>query len=297
MIDSTDVMRGSILIVDDQEANVLLLEQMLRSAGYSAITSTMNPTKVCELHLVNRYDLILLDLQMPGMDGFQVMENLKQIETGGYLPILVITAQAGHKLRALKAGARDFVSKPFDLAEVLLRVYNLLEVRLLHLEALRLYDQVAAEQKVSERLLSDLLPHSLAEILKGLPEAAARGPQKLIAESHAEVIILFADIVAFTRFAEGASARVLSGVLNDIAARLPDEGDVPGRKRSDTLDDAYLASMDLSDLVADHTIRTAEMALDLSEALDRFNARSSYQIRLRISLDGGAGPGKAPYRM
>jgi adenylate cyclase len=297
MINSTDVMHGNILIVDDQEANVLLLEQMLRSAGYSSITSTMNPAKVCELHLVNRYDLILLDLQMPGMDGFQVMENLKQIETGGYLPILVITAQAGHKLRALKAGARDFVSKPFDLAEVLLRVYNLLEVRLLHLETLKLYAQVVAEQKVSERLLSDLLPHSLAEVLKGLPETEAHGPQKLITGSRAEIILLFADIVAFTRFAEGASAKVMMGVLNDIAARLPGEEGVPGRKRSETKDDAYLASMDLSDLVADHTLRTADMALDLSESLDRFNARSRYQIKVRISIDGGIRQGRPSFAL
>jgi CheY-like chemotaxis protein len=148
MINSTDVLRGNILIVDDQEANVFLLKEMLRSAGYSSITSTMNPARVCELHLRNRCDLILLDLQMSGMDGFQVMENLREIETGGYLPILAVTAQAGQKLRVLKAGARDFVSKPFDLAEVLLRVYNLVEVRLLHLETLKLYGQVVAQQAV-----------------------------------------------------------------------------------------------------------------------------------------------------
>ena len=96
-----------------------------------------NPHEVCELHRKHRYDLILLDLQMPGMDGFQVMEGLKEIETDGYLPVLVITAQPDHKLRALKAGAKDFVSKPFDLAEVLMRVHNMLEVRLLHLEMRR----------------------------------------------------------------------------------------------------------------------------------------------------------------
>ena len=107
---------------------------MLRSAGYVSITSTMDPGEVCELHLKNRYDLILLDLQMPGMDGFQVMEGLKEIEPDGYLPVLVITAQPGHKLRALQAGAKDFISKPFELAEVLARVHNMLEVRLLHKE-------------------------------------------------------------------------------------------------------------------------------------------------------------------
>jgi PAS domain S-box-containing protein len=135
MIRSSDILKAGILIVDDQEANVSLLEQMLRGAGYVSIASTRNPHEVCELHRKNRYSLILLDLQMPGLDGFHVMEGLKAIETDGYLPVLVITAQPDHKLRALKAGAKDFVSKPFDLAEVLMRVYNLLEVRLLHLEA------------------------------------------------------------------------------------------------------------------------------------------------------------------
>jgi PAS domain S-box-containing protein len=134
MISSSDILKAKILIVDDQEDNVYLLEEMLRGAGYVSITSTKNPLEVCDLHRKNHYSLILLDLQMPGLDGFKVMEGLKAIETSGYLPVLVQTAQPSHKLRALKAGAKDFVSKPFDLAEVLMRVYNMLEVRLLHEE-------------------------------------------------------------------------------------------------------------------------------------------------------------------
>ncbi len=151
MIGSEDIFKADILIVDDQEANISLLEKMLRGAGYVSIASTRNPHDVCKLHRQNRYLLILLDLQMPGLDGFQVMEGLKVIETGSYLPVLVITAQPGHKLRALKAGAKDFISKPFDLAEVSMRVYNMIEVRLLHLETKRLYDQIVVEQKVSLR--------------------------------------------------------------------------------------------------------------------------------------------------
>ncbi len=131
MIHSSDILKSPILIVDDQQANVLLLEQMLRRAGYLAIHSTMVSGQVCELHRVNRYSVILLDLEMPGMDGFQVMEGLKAIETGGYIPVLVITAEPKHKLRALKAGARDFVSKPLDLVEVLMRVRNMIEVLML----------------------------------------------------------------------------------------------------------------------------------------------------------------------
>ena len=149
MINSADILHANVLIVDDLEANVLLLERMLRGAGYVSITSTMDPGEVCELHLKNRYDLILLDLQMPGMDGFQVMEGLKEIAPDGYLPVLVITAQPGHKLHALQAGAKDFISKPFELAEVLARVHNMLEVRLLHKE-LHNYNDVL-EQRVRER--------------------------------------------------------------------------------------------------------------------------------------------------
>jgi len=135
MINSSDILRASILIVDDRQADVSLLERALRAAGYVAIASTMNPEEVCELHRKNHYNLILLDLQMPGMDGFQVIEGLQAIETEGYLSVLVFTAHPAHKLRALKAGAKDFVTKPVDLAEVLLRVHNLLEIRLLHLES------------------------------------------------------------------------------------------------------------------------------------------------------------------
>jgi signal transduction histidine kinase len=145
MIDPPDILKANILIVDDQETNISLLEQMLDGAGYVSIASTKEGSKVCELHRRRSFDLILLDLQMPGMDGFQVMEALREIETDGYLPVLVVTAQPGHKLKALKAGARDFVSKPFELGEVLARVHNMLEVRLLHLKARRLYDQLAAE--------------------------------------------------------------------------------------------------------------------------------------------------------
>ena len=149
MLETTEILNASILIVDDQKTNVMLLEKMLRDAGYRRITSTMDPHVVCPLHLAHRYDLILLDLQMPEMDGFQVMEGLKEIETDGYLPVLVVTAQPGHKLRALQAGAKDFVSKPFDLIEVQTRIHNMLEVRLLY-QKLDNYNKVL-EQTVLER--------------------------------------------------------------------------------------------------------------------------------------------------
>ena len=144
-----DILNASILIVDDQESNVSLLEQLLSDTGYTSVASTMNPREVCALHRANGYDLILLDLQMPGMDGFEVMAGLKANDSDGYLPVVVITAQPGHKLRALQAGAKDFISKPFDLVEVKTRIHNMLEVRLLY-KRLENYNKLL-EQAVQER--------------------------------------------------------------------------------------------------------------------------------------------------
>src|SRR5664280_969804 len=149
MLSASDILNASILIVDDQDANVKLLERLLGEAGYANIASTMSPRDVDALHRKNRYDLILLDLQMPGMDGFEVMECLKTNDADSYLPVIVLTAQPAHKLRALQAGAKDFISKPFDLLEVKTRMHNMIEVRLLY-KQLENYNKML-EQTVQER--------------------------------------------------------------------------------------------------------------------------------------------------
>lgn len=148
MMTPEEILNASILIVDDQESNVMLLEELLGSSGYTNFTSTMNPLEVCALHRKHSYDLILLDLQLPVMDGFQIMEGLKTSITDPYLPVIVLTAQPGHKLRALQAGAKDFISKPFDLVEVKTRIHNALEVRLL-------YKKLADNNKKLELLVEE----------------------------------------------------------------------------------------------------------------------------------------------
>jgi PAS domain S-box-containing protein len=154
MLEAREILNASVLIVDDLETNVMLLGDVLRQAGYTNISSTQNPREVAALHREHRYDLILLDLQMPEMDGFEVIEALKQIDGNGYLPVLVITAQPGHKLRALAAGAKDFVSKPFDMVEVQTRIHNMLEVRLLYRKLAdhnRLLEQIVLERTAELR--------------------------------------------------------------------------------------------------------------------------------------------------
>jgi PAS domain S-box-containing protein len=166
MASVADISGAAILVVDDREANVSLLEQILSEEGYTRITTTTDPQEVCALHLKNRYDLILLDLQMPGMDGFEVMDGLKAIESETYLPVIVLTAQPTQKLRALKAGARDFISKPFELVDVTTRIRNMLEVRVLYRQ-LENYSEVlelAVQERTAELRESEARYRSLAEM-------------------------------------------------------------------------------------------------------------------------------------
>jgi len=166
VISAADILRGRILIVDDLAANVSLLTQMLGSAGYVNVDSTMDPREVCGLHRQNHYDLILLDLLMPAMDGFAVLEALKAIEAERYVPVLVITAQPGHKLRALQAGAKDFISKPIDLVEATARIHNMLEVRLLYrqLEKYNLVLEQTVQERTAELRVSEERFHRLTEL-------------------------------------------------------------------------------------------------------------------------------------
>jgi adenylate cyclase len=134
MIDATDILAARILVVDDDPDAASTLAQVLTLHGHGSVETTTDPGSVRALHRANDYDLILLDLQMPNMDGFVVMEGLREFERDGYLPVLAITGEAGHRMPALKLGARDFLRKPVDPEELVLRVRNMIEVRLLYKE-------------------------------------------------------------------------------------------------------------------------------------------------------------------
>jgi two-component system, cell cycle response regulator len=208
---ASDILNASILIVDDQESNVILLKQLLSEAGYTRVSSTMNSQEVCALHRDSPYDLIVLDLQMPGLDGFQVMAALKTNEPDSYLPVIVITAQPDHKLRALQAGAKDFVSKPFDLVEVKTRIHNMLEVRLLYkklekytreLERKALYDSMTGLP--NRDLFDDRLVHAIA-----------------LASRHAWTLaVMFLDLDRFKCINDTHGHAVGDEVLKEVAKRL-----------------------------------------------------------------------------
>jgi serine phosphatase RsbU (regulator of sigma subunit) len=262
MVSSTDILNAKILVVDDNATNVSLLERMLHSAGYTSVTSTNDPHAVYELYRENRYGLILLDLQMPGMDGFEVMERLKEIEGDSYLPVLVTTAEPSHKLRALKAGAKDFVSKPFDLAELRARVHNILQVRLLHLESKRcnqMLEETVRELEASREVIR----------LKTIDEQKKSERELALAQETQESLLprIVPQFENFHIHAFNNPTRYVGGDFYDFLQL--DSGDwmgvladVSGKGMSAAL----LSSMTLGALSAELRSRT-----NPSEALDRVN--------------------------
>ncbi len=173
---TNSLLDAKILIVDDQPQNVRLFEMMLSYAGYANVQSTSDSREVEGLYRENDFDLIMLDIRMPHLDGFQVMAQLSDRIKGDYLPILVLTAQEDMetRLKALEAGAKDFVTKPFDRMEVLKRIHNMLEVRFFHNERMRRTETL--EAKVRERTSelqarNDELERTRLEIVQRLGRA------------------------------------------------------------------------------------------------------------------------------
>ncbi len=216
-----DILHAKILVVDDCADNVELMLEILRDAGYTDVTSTMLPDQVCPLHRQHCYDLILLDLQMPELNGFQVMKGLKEIEQGGYLPVLALTAQPSFKIAALEAGARDFISKPFDLLEVHKRIHNMLEVRLL-------YKELAQYSKQQQEL-------ALHDPLTGLPNRRLLEDRIANTLQHAvrkqnKAAVMYLDLDGFKGINDTHGHAYGDEILKQVAQRL-----VGASRREDTV--------------------------------------------------------------
>lgn len=167
---NVDPKLANILVVDDELANVKLLEKILRTTGFNHVVSTQRPTEVLPLHQQHNFDLILLDIDMPKLDGYGVMQQLNKFTNNNLPPILVLTAQhmQSYKQRALDCGARDYVTKPFDAKELLSRVNNLLEVQMAH--KYMQHQNEILEQKIQER--TEVIHHTRLQVVRRLGMAA-----------------------------------------------------------------------------------------------------------------------------
>jgi putative two-component system response regulator len=168
---SGELREARILIVDDQETNLRLLSQILKQAGYRHLERTTNPRQALPLFDQFQPDLLLTDLQMPEMDGFEVIEAIRErVPEGVFLPIMMLTADLTPetRLKALSVGAHDFLNKPFDVTEVWLRIKNLLQARMLYLQVQRHNDVL--EERVRER--THQLEEAYGETLERLARAA-----------------------------------------------------------------------------------------------------------------------------
>ncbi|MBT3787264.1 MAG: response regulator [Alphaproteobacteria bacterium] len=209
-----------LLIVDDNPANVALLEKMLKRSGYRNVESTTDSRLAKGMYEERRHDLVLLDIRMPHFDGYQIMEQLKEVSSEDYAPVLVLTAQTDMetRIKALEAGARDFLNKPVDQAEALNRIRNLLEVRLLHKEVSRHNHEL--EEIVAERTTDLRRAMELAETAdKAKSEFLAIMSHELRTPLNA--IIGFSDIIEQQLFGEiGDQYRDYSGEINSSGKQL-----------------------------------------------------------------------------
>jgi adenylate cyclase len=313
----------TILIVDDAPANLGVVVESLEDHGFRVIVAQDGVEGLQRADLA-KPDLILLDVMMPGPGGFETCRRLKALGSTHDIPVIFMTSltDTEDKVTGFKVGGVDYVTKPLEIDEVIARVNThlslhamrkqleaqnaLLQLEIMErrkaedaLEASRelirhqrdelksLYDEIVAEQKVSERLLLNLLPAPIAARLKTRPDLIASGPPEVIADSFEEATVLFADIVEFTRFSAGMKPEQLVAVLNEIFADFDGLADNRGLEKIKTIGDAYLAAAGLPVPAADHAVRAAHLALDMIESLARFNERHGYKLQLRIGINSG----------
>lgn len=211
MLSLDDIRSARVLLVDDSADNVNLLSDILAAKGYTNIASVLDPSEVCKLHAQNDYDLILLDMHMPGLNGLDVMMQLKEIGKDAYLPVLAITGDHRYRIAALEAGARDFVAKPYDFAELEVRMRNAIEVRLLY-KAMTEQSRLQEEKALHDALTG--LPNR--RLLEDRIESAIQYAQR-----HRQMVaVMYMDLDGFKQVNDQHGHACGDGLLKEVANRL-----------------------------------------------------------------------------
>ncbi len=280
--------QANILVVDDSEDLRTIVVLTLRALGYENITEAANGQIALDLLAKRQFDLMLLDIEMPRVDGFGVLTALKREVNRPYMPVIVASGidQLDAVVRCIELGAEDFLPKPVNSVILNARITASLErKRLLDLERLRHIqleeekELLGIEKEKSERLLLNILPKAIAERLK-------QG-ERTIADRYAAVTILFADLVDFTTLTSQTDPGDLVSLLNDLFSRFDQLADHHGLEKIKTIGDSYMVVGGLPEPRANHAEAVAEMALGMLRAIADLNRERGSTLSLRIGMNSG----------
>ena len=277
-----------ILVVDDSRTLRRILIRELNSLGFQNILEAADGIEAIATVRSKSIDLMLLDMEMPELDGLGVLTELKSDDTYKSLPIIVISGadQFEKTIKCIEIGAEDYLPKPFDPILLRARIFSSLEKKRLrdldqkHLEMLNQEKELLeVEQMKTEKLMLNILPRPIADRLK-------RG-EKNISGSYPDVTILFSDLVGFTKMSSQTSATDLVKLLNDLFTRFDKRADALGVEKIKTIGDAYMAVAGLPIPRPDHAQLCAELALGMFDDLKAFNQENGKELDMRIGLNSG----------
>ena len=277
-----------ILVVDDVEPLRTVMVLTLQGLGYKNVFEAADGEAALEMIQRREFDLIVLDIEMPRLDGFGVLAALKRNPEWRHVPVIVASGleQLDDVARCIELGAEDFLTKPVKPILLRARISSSLErKRLRDLERLRLLELeqekklLELEQEKSDRLLLNILPHAIAERLKQ--------SDRTIAERYADVTVLFADLVDFTAMSAQMEPEELVALLNDLFTPFDQIAERRGLEKIKTIGDNYFVVGGLPERRSDHAEAVADMALEMMEELGRINRRRGSNLQLRIGINSG----------
>lgn len=271
---------GRILVVDDQAENRALLNRRLKRLGYT-VAEAIDGLSALEYLAKNETDLVLLDFMMPGIDGLETLKRMKSHRATDSIPVIMLSSadDIDMVVRCIELGAEDFLPKPFNPVLLLARIDSSLTKKRLRDNEREFLGRLQVEQERSERLLLNILPQPIAARLKI--------GEHLIADHFADVTVMFADFVGFTRMCAGLTAREVVQTLNDIFSCFDRLCQLHGLEKIKTIGDAYLAVGGLPTQREGHAESVAKMALSMQREIKNFHFPNGDPVWLRIGINSG----------
>ena len=277
-----------VLVVDDSRTLRRLLIRALNEIGVRNITEAADGREALNLVRAREFDLVLLDMEMPELDGLQVLYAIKSDPLTRAVPVIVVSGaeQFDNAVKCIEIGAEDYLPKPFNPVLLRARVMSSLEKkRLRDLDRVRLQELqcekelLQFEKEKSERLLLNILPRPIADRLKS--------GERTIADNYSAVTVMFADLVGFTQFSSRTNAGELVTMLNQIFTAFDRLVERHGLEKIKTIGDSYMVVGGLPIARNDHAIAVAEMALELLEAIAIINREVGSERAIRIGINSG----------